>query len=309
MKKISAQILFVFIFFLLSMATNVGVYASEEEGGNMIKVIDEIKKTVVFLGSLNDQQKPRFYGTGFLIQIEGIFHLVTAKHVIFDSQRSELTDSNLIAFFNRKDGQIGGRLISDIKKDFGVDWIFHTKKEVDVAVIPFGLDLAADDVKVIPSKLFLPSNRIFELYDIFFLSYQPGIEPTKQISPVFRNGIVSTKNDDNTFYVDASAFPGNSGSPVFLKPSPIRFDQNRIALGGDPLGGKFIGIIGEYVPYQEVAVSLQTKRPRVVFEENTGLSKVWPVEFINQIFESNNFKQQLSKMKSGGKQTSALKPN
>lgn len=62
------------------------------------------------------------------------------------------------------------------------------------------------------------------------------------------------------------------------------------------MGGKFIGIVGEYVPYQEVAISNQTGRPRVVFEENTGLSKVWSVPFIKEIIESSAFKQQLGKV-------------
>ncbi len=62
------------------------------------------------------------------------------------------------------------------------------------------------------------------------------------------------------------------------------------------MGGKFIGIIGEYLPYQEVAISTQTGRPRVVFEENTGLSRVWSVNFIREIVESNTFKQQLDKV-------------
>lgn len=62
------------------------------------------------------------------------------------------------------------------------------------------------------------------------------------------------------------------------------------------MGGKFIGIIGEYLPYQEVAISTQTGRKRVVFEENTGLSRVWSVNFIREIVESNTFKQQLDKV-------------
>ena len=145
--------------------------------------------------------------------------------------------------------------------------------------------------------MFLLPDRIFELYDVFFLSYQPGIEPKINISPVIRSGIISMINNDKSFYIDASAFPGNSGSPVFLKPSPIRFDEKGgISIGGASLGGKFIGIVGEYVPYREYAVSLQTGRLRVMFEENTGLSKVWSVEFIKEIIDSDTFKEQLNKM-------------
>ena len=61
--------------------------------------------------------------------------------------------------------------------------------------------------------------------------------------------------NDKTILIDAFAFPGNSGSPVFLKSSPIRYDTNTFNIGGDELGDKFIGIIGAYIPYEDVAVS------------------------------------------------------
>ena len=149
---------------------------------------------------------------------------------------------------------------------------------------------------MISDNLFLDTKRLFELYDIFFLSYQPGIRIENKLTPIIRSGTISLINNDKTFYIDASAFPGNSGSPVFLKPSPIRFDAKGISLGGDVLGGKFIGIIGEYLTYREVAISEQTGRPRVIFEENTGLSKVWSVSFINEIIDSKEFQKQLDKL-------------
>ena len=43
-------------------------------------------------------------------------------------------------------------------------------------------------------------------------------------------------------------------------------------------------------------LSTQAGRKRVVFEENTGLSRVWSVNFIREIVESNTFKQQLDKV-------------
>jgi hypothetical protein len=268
----------------------------KKEISPMIDLISQIKKTTVFLGKITEKGESQLYGTGFLIQVQDIFHLATAKHVVVDPRKGNFIDSGMQVFFNMKDGKVGSRSIDEIKKNFAVDWIFHKNKDVDVAIIPFALDPQKDDVKVIPDNMFLATDRLFELYDVFFLSFQPGIHPQNRISPIIRNGTISLMNDDKTFYIDAFAFPGNSGSPVFLKPSPIRFDVGGISIGGDQLGGKFIGIIGEYLPYQEVAISTQTGRPRVVFEENTGLSKVWSISFIKEILESVAFKQQLDKL-------------
>jgi hypothetical protein len=41
---------------------------------------------------------------------------------------------------------------------------------------------------------------------------------------------------------------------------------------------------------------MQTQQPRIMFEENTALSQVWPLVLINEIIESVPFKDQLSKI-------------
>jgi len=296
MNKAIKRLILAIFFFSFFHATTLSFAQQERRFNPMIELIGQIKKTIVFLGKSTQKGEIQFYATGFLVEIQNIFHLVTAKHVVVDPRTDNFIDSGMLALFNLKDGNIGSRSIDEIKKNFAVNWIFHESKDVDIAIIPFGLDPQKDDVKTIRNSMFLDTERLFELYDVFFLSYQPGIQSQKRILPVIRNGTISLINDDKTFYIDAFAFPGNSGSPVFLKPSPIRFDKGGISIGGDQLGGKFIGIIGEYLPYQEVAISTQTGRPRVIFEENTGLSMVWSVTFIKQIVESTAFKQQLNKL-------------
>lgn len=294
------KFLILLVFFCIILSPTNLVMAKEET--KMNKLINEIKKTVVFLGKFeekNGKKETRINATGFLVNIRNVYHLVTAKHVVMEVKNNKFTgkllDEDMYAFYNIKIGGLGFRSISSIKKQYNINWIFHKTENVDVAIIPFPIEPKTDDIKVIPESLFLDVKRLFELYDIFFLSFQPGIKFENKVTPIIRSGNISLMNNDKTFYIDASAFPGNSGSPVFLKPSPIRFDVGGITLGGDELGGKFIGIIGEYLPYQEVAISAQTGRPRVIFEENTGLSKVWSVFFINEIIDSDEFKKQLEK--------------
>lgn len=277
---------------------------AQTKGGSPVnELVNDIKKTIVFLGTYENkmgEKEIRINATGFLVLIKNVYHLVTAKHVVMEVKDNKFTgkliDENMVAFFNMKSGNVNFRSIPSIKEKSNTNWIFHKTENVDIAIMPFPIDPKTDDIKVIPDNVFLDTKRLFELYDIFFLSYQPGIKFENEVTPIIRSGNISLINNDKTFYIDASAFPGNSGSPVFLKPSPIRFDTGGISLGGDELGGKFIGIIGEYLPYQEVAISTQTGRPRVIFEENTGLSKVWSVSFINEIINSNEFQKQLEKL-------------
>lgn len=227
-------------------------------------------------------------------------YLITAKHVIKDKRAEGLKSGEVFIFFNSNSGTLSLRSLTRFKEEYNVDWLFHQNPEVDIAIIPFGVDLAADDVRVLSEGLFYPAKEITELFEVFFLSYQPGIEAIKKVSPIVRGGMVSIINEDKTFYIDGFAFPGNSGSPVFLKFSPLAVDKEGEAYFlnlREGLGIKLVGIMGEYLSYQEVAVSTQTGRARMVFEENTGLSKVWPVDYINEITNSAVFKEQFKKIK------------
>ncbi|HEX78834.1 MAG TPA: trypsin-like peptidase domain-containing protein [Dehalococcoidia bacterium] len=262
----------------------------------MKNIVSDVKKTLAFLGEMK-RWKTNLFATGFFVRIEGIFHLVTAKHVVINRRTGRINDKEMKVFCSSKERGLYVTPVRDLKKKFGINWVFHKNKEVDIAIIPFALDPQKADFKVIPDEIFLPIDKLFELYDVFFLSYQPGIESHEKICPIFRSGTISIINEDGTYYIDAPAFPGNSGSPVFVKPSPITFTEKGYAIGKDEIGGKFIGIIGEYIPYTEVARSDQTGLPRVIFEENSGLSKVWSVSFINEVIKSDTFNIQLEIVK------------
>jgi len=265
-----------------------------------------IKKSVVFIGTFEKPPDPKspprrvYFATGFLITFDDIFYLVTAKHVIEDFRQSGRKDEQMFVFLNGPDGKLRTQPIEQIKALLGAEWILG--KDSDIAVIPFGIR-ADFDVKVVPETMFLESKQLLELQDLFFISFQPGIDSPQNIMPVTRRGMVSILNDDGTFYMDAFAFPGNSGSPVFIKPSPATFIQGGTMIG-DPHACQFVGLIGDYLPYQEVAVSTQTKRPRVVFEENTGLARVWPVQALRAITQSYVFETQHKQVKAKAAATS-----
>ena len=60
-----------------------------------------------------------------------------------------------------------------------------------------------------------------------------------------------------------------------------------VAIGGTQAQNTahLIGIIKSYVPYRDVAVSQQTGRPRVIFEENSGLAAAHSVDCIEETLE------------------------
>lgn len=264
------------------------------------RIIDKIKKTVVFLGEYNSKGEPIFYGTGFLIQVDSVDFLVTNKHIVMEYDynlkkfTNKMKDTYYDVFFNNHQGQMTYRSLSEIKSSAKIDWVFHPQDSVDLAILPFPI-LETDDLLTFGDNFFVSVKDILEVYDVFFLCYQPGLESKDRIMPAIRRGMVSFKKKDKTFYIDGFAFPGNSGSPVFLSPSFIRKDG--IVQFGDSLAFKFIGTISEYLPYRDEAISKQTKQTRIIFEENSGLSRVWPTDCIREIIATAKFQDQLSTIK------------
>jgi hypothetical protein len=258
-------------------------------------LLDQIRKSVVFIGT-DDPGDAGIIATGFLIMVDQVVHLVTAKHVVADRATGERHDGPLVIHINdRKDGVILQPLEA-IRKTYGVDWVFHRRHMADIAMIPFAIDPEQEDVVPIPLDLFADIEDLHELDDVFSLSYQPDID-AKRVTPFIRSGTIGLINPNRTFYLDAAVFPGNSGSPVFLKPSPIRFAEHGVSIGTDPQGGRFLGLLGEYIPYQETAFSLQTARPRVIFEENTGISLVWSATLIREVAHSKAAREQIARVK------------
>ena len=159
---------------------------------------------------------------------------------------------------------------------------------------------------MIGESVSLAINSLDAADEICVLGFQPDLVLTK-IKPVVRSRIISRIEDDKTFYIDASVFPGNSGSPVLLKPSPVMLKERQIHFGGTHLG-RIIGICGGYIPYRESAISVQTGRERIIFEENTGLSKVWSIDYIREIIDSTEFLEIINRLKPNDNQQETL-PN
>lgn len=117
---------------------------------------------------------------------------------------------------------------------------------------------------------------------IFVIGFPLGLVGDARNHPVVRYGVVARiqdwiRRDQNTFLIDAPAFPGNSGGPVVLKPDTAALKGTRAITHC-----LLVGVISKQLRSREVAVSERTGAPRVVFEEDAGLAEVVPVEFVRE---------------------------
>ena len=94
-----------------------------------------------------------------------------------------------------------------------------------------------------------------------------------------RDALAGTTNE---FLVDALVFPGNSGGPVILRP-----ELTSIKGTASQKRSYLIGMVKGYIPYRDVAISQQTKRARIIFEENSGLASVIPMDFVKELIKKD----------------------
>lgn len=167
----------------------------------------------------------------------------------------------------------------------------HPDPDVDVAVVFLNvnflqeqglrLQVFVNDSHTLTRQQ-LNEQGITEGDGVFVLGFPMGMVGGEQSVVTARTGCVARIRDFSAgttveFLVDAQVFPGNSGSPVVLRPEAMSIvgTQSHNA-------SSLVGIVKSCVPYQDVAISAQTGRPRVIFEENTGLAAVHGVDAINE---------------------------
>lgn len=109
-----------------------------------------------------------------------------------------------------------------------------------------------------------------------------GISGAQRNYVISRGGSIARISDlldstDDTFLIDTLVFPGNSGGPVVSALSIA-------AIAGTKAQNTayLIGVVRGYLPYNDVAVSQQTGQVRAVFQENSGLAEVVPIDFVNE---------------------------
>ena len=170
-------------------------------------------------------------GTGFVFNYvkndKQYLFVVTNKHVIKNSIKGKLA-------FNQSDGEkpILGKVFTIDYSNFESQWIGHPQDDIDVAIMPFAPvlnELSNRGVQIFFRSVtpnLIPSDKLLReeidaVEDIVFVGYPSDIYDRRNLLPVVRKGITATPisvdfEGKPAFLIDASIFPGSSGSPVFL---------------------------------------------------------------------------------------------
>jgi len=206
----------------------------------------------------------KFSATGFIFgypidEKKAIPFMVTNKHVIKNMKKGTLH------FINEKDGNpVLGEGCNLPITDFENQWYANSNKDIDIAVFPFGRIIKHIEKENIHIYYKMVSGRIIPkiddledcdaVEDVLFIGYPKGVYDEKNYTPIIRKGITATPvyldyNGKKQFLIDASIFPGSSGSPVFLYDNNIHWTKK----DGKPSDSRtlFLGIVSEAYLYEE----------------------------------------------------------
>jgi len=160
-------------------------------------------------------------------------------------------------------------------------WTSHPSADLAGITLPSAANSPDPSKVVVFSKAEVASAEHEKQWDVgegdetLTLTFHPNLIRGQPSSPIVRHGIIAeySEDDPDSFLIDSLAYPGNSGSPVVLKPTVVHRTNAGYNIGpvNPPL---LLGVVVEFIPYTDVAVSLQTLRPRITFEENSGLVRV-----------------------------------
>ncbi|MCJ7533527.1 MAG: serine protease [Anaerolineales bacterium] len=186
-------------------------------------------------------------------------------------------------------------------------WLAHPDSDVDLAVVRLSVGFLKEqgvrfnyfrsDQHIANRKRALDLG-FSEGDSIFVLGFPMGLVGEKRNFVIVRQGAIarirdSLSGNSKEILIDTFIFPGNSGGPVVTKPEVISIEGTKAVSSA-----YLIGVVTAYVPYRDVAVSTQTNRPRVIFEENSGLASVVPIDYVIDIIETAS-----KTLKEGGEET------
>ena len=227
-------------------------------------------------------------GTGFVVEHQFTrgfpeLFIVTNKHVIQEAPVA-------VAYFTsaQDDGtpDIGDAFYADVTSFGDGGWHPHPNTAIDVCVLPFARGLATLSLRHrrgifltrIPSAKLAGVEHLADLdalQPIAFAGFPSGLYDTKNHMPIFRQGTTATPpfldfEGEPLFLIDASVFPGSSGSPVFS------YD---LSIQGRVIDYRVLGLVQsvweEQTPGQFEWVPVPTRVvPHVSFQQRLNLGGV-----------------------------------
>ncbi|MDN3652409.1 serine protease [Thalassotalea ponticola] len=187
---------------------------------SLVKQIKRIKPSIVGVGIYEPTGAPqsRLYGTGFVIGNGS--YVVTNYHVL----RAELTDTQQRVVFSGTGPRSQVHKVDIVAYSSETDLAILKLQQGQLPALTLSQDLAVNEGQDIAFTGF-PIGAVLGLYPVTHQGIVASITPDaiplvgdKQLSAAM---IKRLKNPKLIYQLDATAYPGNSGSPVYFPESGV----------------------------------------------------------------------------------------
>jgi hypothetical protein len=230
--------------------------------------------------------------------------LVSAKHVL-EPILSDTTKP-LNVRFNKKDGSGAVTVTFQTQYFNGKRWIEHKNPAVDIAAAPLaiwdkineldvGLFLVADTTKdYFCDTSFVNKYKVTAGDQVFTVGLVPYLFNKDEKNMVLsRFGTISALPQydlrlpgglQKAYFLDCPAFGGNSGGPAYVL---LERTETGALIAGWRIA--LLGVVSEFVPSPLRMQQIKTDDDlanAVQLIENTGISKVVPIDYLKEILYS-----------------------
>lgn len=206
-------------------------------------------------------------GTGFFYTYKNCDYLVTNKHVLKNAEKVEFK-----LFTKDKNGKLDYGTLATLQLDS--DFLQkkscgHPSKNVDIQVVDLvGCQIYREpDRDIIFSSInenLIPDQKgledLFSIERIAFVGYPNFMWDEVNHLPIIRTGTTASLltidfNGEPKFLIDASVFPGSSGSPVFINDDSWYSDRKGSYFKGPRT--LFLGVIsGVYIEKKPMEIEI-----------------------------------------------------
>ena len=225
---------------------------------SLADTVDKIKPSIVAIGTYMPRRNPRsvFLATGFAVGDGSL--IITNAHAIPETLDYEHLEQVAVFKDNVDKAVIANTVALDKEHDLAVLKITGER----LPPLPLGSVSSVREGQLYAFTGY-PIGMVLGLYPVTHRGIISAITPN--VIPMLRSGQINEKllrrlqNPYNVFQLDATAYPGNSGSPLY-----------------DPNTGKVIGVINK--------VFVQESKENVL-SKPSGISYAIPVNHIENLLK------------------------
>lgn len=185
--------------------------------------------------------------------------LVTNRHVITDNNNGAVLFHASRSPYPTKELDVSNCVTWRLNShEWENKWKFHPDSNIDIAILDFTeVEAILDSKKEYIYYNYISNNTLISEEDlpdisgienVVFVGYPKGLIDSANLLPIARHGFTATpiKNDFNKekkFLIDASVFPGSSGSPVCILNEGTPFIDRNNTLRIDATRFIFLGVL------------------------------------------------------------------